>query len=202
MLAFSAYHIAVSCSEQQRYSTAAACHYSVALQFYRQAIDENVQADALFACCMLLNLLSFKNLSSDQCNDDVSISQKSFALDIVGIRFIGGPRILADAISQQSIIDQGIWKDLFRHCPEHVVGSDDMLASSPSAFQAMAGLEAVCRSDEINGPFETALTSLRLLMQCYISDRNRMVEFTFCFAIKLDPRFLCFVEEAMPKALL
>lgn len=40
MLAFSAYHIAVSCSEQQRYKMSAACHYSVALQSYRQAIDD------------------------------------------------------------------------------------------------------------------------------------------------------------------
>lgn len=53
--------------------------------------------------------LSFNNLSSDQCNDYVLVSRKSFALDTVGIRFIGGPRILADAISLQSMIDQGIW---------------------------------------------------------------------------------------------
>lgn len=203
MLAFSAYHIAASCSEQQRYKIAAACHYSDALQSYRLAIDdEGVQADALFACCMLLTLLSFKNLSSDQCIDDVSTSQKSFALDTVGIRFIGGPRILGDAISRQSMIDQGIWKNLFRYCAKRFVESDDVFAGSLSASQAMAGLEAVCRSDEINGPFETALTSLRLLMQCYISDRHKMVEFTFCFAIQLDPRFLRLVEEAMPKALL
>lgn len=203
MLAFSAYHIAASCSEQQRYKMAAACHYSAALQSYRRAInDESVKADALFACCMLLTLLSFKNLSSDQSNDDVSISQKSFALDTVGIRFIGGPRILADAISQQSMIDQGIWKSLFRHCAERVVDCDDTVASSLSTSQAMAGLEAVCLNGEINGPYETALASLRQLMQCYISERHKMVEFTFCFAIQLDPRFLRLIEEAVPKALL
>ncbi|KFY94537.1 hypothetical protein V500_03183 [Pseudogymnoascus sp. VKM F-4518 (FW-2643)] len=110
---------------------AAGCHYSDALQSYRLAIDdESVQADALFACCMLLTLLSFKNLSSDQCINDVSTSQKSFALDTVGIRFIGGPRILEDAISRQSMIDQGIWKNLFRHCEKRFVESDDMFASS------------------------------------------------------------------------
>jgi hypothetical protein len=87
MLAFSAYHIAALYPEQQRYTTAGAWNYSFALQSYRQAIDdESVDADALFACCVLLTLLSFKHLSSDPYDGDALNSQKSLALDTVSIR--------------------------------------------------------------------------------------------------------------------
>jgi hypothetical protein len=202
MLAFSAYHICSLCPEQQGHKVAGAWHYSHALQSYRQAInEEGVDPDALFACCMLLNQLSFKHLSNDPSSFDIPNRQKSLAVDIVGIRFIGGPRILADAFSRQPMFDQGIWQPLI-HCEQSHVRDDEMLASSPGASQSMAALDAICRADEINGPFDTALESLRLLMQCYVSDRPSMVEFTFCFAIKLDPRFLSLVEESVPNALL
>lgn len=203
MLAFSAYHIAALCPEQRLHEIAAAWHYSLALESYRQAIDEeSVDADALFACCMLLTLLSFKHLSSDLSNDDNPKSQKSPAFDTVGLRFIGGPRILADAFARRSMLDQGLWQPLIRHCEDRFFKNDGMFAGSSHASQSMAGLEAVCCSDEIRGPFDTALQSIRLLMQCYSSDRPKMVEFTFCFAIKLDPRFLRLAEERVPNALL
>lgn len=203
ILAFSAYHIAAFCPKQRQHEIAAASHYGLALQSYRQAIDEeSVDADALFACCMLLTLLSFKHFSNDLRNGDIPKSQKSLAFDTLSLRFIGGPRILADAFARRSMLDQGLWKPLIRHCEEYFVKNDDMFAGSPGAFQSMTGLEAVCRGDEIDGPFDTALTSLRILMQCYVSDRQKMVDFTFCFAIKLDPRFLRLVEESVPKALL
>ena len=203
MLAFSAYHIAAIRPGQQPHEHAGALHYSLALQSYRKALDKkSADAEALFACCMLLTLLSFKHLSDDLYDDDTSKRQQSLTLDTVGIRFIGGPRILIDALARRSMLDQGIWEPLTRNCKEYLVKNDDMLVGFPGASQSMAGLEALCRSDEVSSPFHTALMSLRLLMQCYVSCKHKMVEFTFCFAIQLDPRFLRFIEESVPKALL
>ncbi len=203
MLAFSAYHLAVLRPEQRQHKIAGELHYSLALQSYGQALDdESVDADALFACCLLLTMLSFEHLSNDLDDGDNPKSQKSLALDTVGIRFIGGPRILAEAFTRRSMLNQGLWKPLTRHCEEYLIANDNILAGVPGASRSMAGLEAVCRGNEVSGPFETALTSLRLLMQCYVSDRQEMVECTFGFAIKLDHRFLRLVEGNAPKALL
>lgn len=203
LLAFSAYHIATVCTEQRRYETVGAWHYSLALQSYRQAINDGREdADALLACCMLLTLLSFKHLSNESRRGDISEGPKSLVLDTVGIRFLSGPRILRDTFVHRSTLNQGLWRPLTRHCEEYLIGDNDVLAAFPLVFQSMAGVEAICRSGETTGAFDTALTSLRLLMQSYVSDRHEMVELTFRFPMKLDPRFLCYVEESMPKALL
>lgn len=203
ILAFSASHIAALSPERRRYEIAGIWHYSLALQSYRQAInDETIDADALFACCILLTLLSFKQISNDLCSAEFSKGQKRFVLDTVGIRFLSGPRILADAFACQSMLTQDLWEPLIRHCKEYLVENNNVLATSPRAYQAMAGLEAVCRGEELSSHFDSALTSLRLLMQCYVSDRHEMVELTFRFSMKLDPRFLRSVEQNAPKALL
>lgn len=203
MLAFSSSHIAALRPEQHRYETAGALHYSHALQSYRKALnDGRVDADALFACCMLLTLLSFKHLSDVVGNDDNLESQGSLALDTVGIRFLKGPRILSDAFAHLSTFDKGIWKPLIRHCDGYSSTSDGLLAGHPSASQSMAGLEVLCRGGEASSPYDAALTSIRLLMESYVSNKPELVEFTFCFAIQLDPRFLRLVEDSVPKALL
>ncbi|KAF2008651.1 hypothetical protein BU24DRAFT_94525 [Aaosphaeria arxii CBS 175.79] len=203
VLAFSAYHIAVVYSDRKR-EMAGAWHYSLALQTYREAIDDaRVSADALFACCMLLTMLAFKNLSNEPYDDGLSATMKDPALDTVGIRFIGGPRLLSEAFARTSMLDQILWRPLIRHCEDQPAANNDALAGIPLAARSMAGLEALCRSEEpTDCPFATALDSLRLLMQCYVSDRPAMVEHTFGFAIKLDARFLRFVEEGSPRALL
>jgi hypothetical protein len=203
ILAFSAYHIAALFPAQQHHETVGDLHYSHALQSYGKALDdESVDPDALFACCMLLTLLSFKHLSDDTGNSDTVGGKENFVLDTLGIRFIKGPRVLSDAFARRSTLNEGIWKPLILHCGEFSV-EEDMLASCPGASQSMAGLEALCRGDEMNSPYRTALTSLRLLMQYYVySKQQNMVEFSFCFAIQLDPRFLPLVEKSAPEALL
>jgi hypothetical protein len=100
------------------------------------------------------------------------------------------------------MLDQSLWKFLTRYCEDHPAENDDMLAEFPRASQSMADLEAVCRGDQINGPFDSALSSIRRLMQCYVFKKHEMAEPTFNFAIKLDRRFLRFIEEGVPKALL
>lgn len=201
ILAFSAYHIVDLFPEQRRYGLAGSWFYSLTLQSYREAINEGVDADALFACCILLTMLSFKQHSNDlHSGNDLRV--QSLAPDTVGIRFIGGPRILADAFARQSTLKDGIWKPLVHHCENRLLESNDVLADCPRAFRSMAGLEAICCGDKSGGPFDTALESIRLLMECYVSNKQEMVELTFCFAINLDPRFLHFVEESMPNAML
>jgi hypothetical protein len=203
ILAFSAYHIAELCPAQQHYTTVGGLHYSYALQSYRKSLDdESTDTDALFACCLLLTLLSFKHLSDDMCNTGTVNDQESFALDTVGIRFIRGPRVLSDTFARRSTLNQGIWKPVIRHCDEYSVENQGMLASCPGASQSLAGLEVLCRGDEMGEPYRTALASIRLLMQSYVSSKQDMAEFTFCFAIQLDPQFLHLVEESALKAFL
>lgn len=207
MLANSAYHLASLKPAMAKYGLAGISHYSKSLELYMTPIRDDIatmDVDALFASCMLLNLIAFKNNATTPSGITDPTSQDDFAMDIAGLRSIRGFRILKELPSLQSKLDQSIWSSFFNECGSREPRSTDVYSQSFRRLEAMDGLDNLCSSQMsqtvTDGRYDSALDSLRRLM--YRGPGHETIGVWFRFGGALETPFLQLVESKDTRALL
>jgi hypothetical protein len=205
MLSFSAYHIAYIRPAAVQYNLAGTSHYGMSLQAYSAALEcglENADIDAIFSCCMLLNLIAFKSLADARPEMETPGCADELNLDIPALLSIRGFQIIQRDPRVESRLDECIWNDIFQQCIAPTASQVDNRLESLRAIQLMEQLEKLCETgDGLDpGKYDHALDSLRLLMQRGIGQKTIGVLFRFTQAI--DGEFLWLLEDLDYKALL
>lgn len=202
ILSFSAYHLATVRPATKKYELAGAIYYNCALQSYSTSLRDPgaAQVDALFACSILLAMVTFKNLTSSSQRRDPS-ADKEPAVNITELRAMGGCRILKGVPALQPKLGQSV---MIGQCEKDGLGYLKSEAEYSKKLATVERLERFCKADERattpEGVHDAALSSLRQLMLSEVGDD--MISTYFFFTRGFDSRFMSLLEIGDPKSLL
>jgi hypothetical protein len=205
MLSFSAYHLAYICPAAVQYNLAGTSHYSKSLEAYSTALQnglENADVDAIFSCCMLLNLIAFKSLAHAPPETEMPGRADELYLDIPGLLSIRGFQIIQRDPRVESRLEQCIWNDIFNQCTSPTVTRVGSQMESSKVMHTLVQLENLCNIENNTDPgtYDHALDSLRVLMQRGIGHQTIGILFRFTQAI--ENKYLELLEDKDSKALL
>jgi hypothetical protein len=206
ILSISAHHLDTLFPGGLEYRQVGASHYSSSLSLYVMALQdlENVNVDAIFACCLLLSLIAFRNIASG-ASDSVSGTNEKRLVDIAALKSIRGFQILQSIPSLRLKFATSIWRPIMDECFDHRQHLLESPFNSVKGFGIMTALESLCRdqgepASHITA-LEPALDMLRMLMKDE-SDQTQTIGVLFCFTKTLDGQFLTLLEQQDPKAAL